>query len=136
MTQQIINTGTADKGNGDPIRTAFTKVNANFTELFNHVSAGVVVNETAPATPGEGDLWWDPISGRMYVYYGDVWVDASPVDGVGILITTAPEHSYGVVGNIAGMVAFDNSYIYYCTGNYVNTSTNIWKRVALDATPW
>ena len=136
MTQQIINTGTADKGNGDPIRTAFTKVNENFTELFNHVSAGVVVDDTAPEDPGEGDLWWDPIGGRMYVYYGAVWVDASPVDGVGILTTTAPEHSYGVVGNVAGMVAFDNSYIYYCTGNYVNTSTNIWKRVALDATPW
>jgi len=87
MTQQIINTGVADKGNGDPIRTAFTKVNANFTELFNHVSAGVVVGTTPPETPGEGDLWWDPESGRMYVYYNESWVDASPVDGAGISST-------------------------------------------------
>ena len=38
MAQQNINIGTsANKGDGDPIRTAFTKVNANFTELFaNH----------------------------------------------------------------------------------------------------
>ena len=83
MSQQIINTGLADKGNGDPLRTAFTKVNANFTELFNHTSAGVVAGDTAPETPGEGDLWWDSVSGRMYVYYGSSWVDASPVDGVG-----------------------------------------------------
>jgi len=34
MTQKIINTGTADTGNGDPIRTAFGKVNDNFTELY------------------------------------------------------------------------------------------------------
>jgi hypothetical protein len=34
MTQKLILTGTADKGNGDPIRTAFTKVNDNFTELY------------------------------------------------------------------------------------------------------
>jgi hypothetical protein len=34
MTQQIINIGTADQGNGDPLRTAFNKVNENFTELF------------------------------------------------------------------------------------------------------
>ena len=35
MAQQNINIGTsANKGDGDPIRTAFTKVNANFTELF------------------------------------------------------------------------------------------------------
>lgn len=83
MAQQIINTGVADKGNGDPIRTAFTKVNANFTELFNHVSAGVVIGTTPPEAPGEGDLWWDPESGRMYVSYEANWVDASPVDGVG-----------------------------------------------------
>lgn len=35
MAQQNINIGTsANKGDGDPIRTAFTKVNENFTELF------------------------------------------------------------------------------------------------------
>ena len=35
MALQTINIGTsANKGDGDPIRTAFTKVNANFTELF------------------------------------------------------------------------------------------------------
>jgi len=49
---------------------------------------------------------------------------------------TAPAHSYGAAGDVAGTVAFDGSYIYYCTANYVNNSTNIWKRVALDATPW
>jgi len=136
MTQQIINLGTADKGNGDVLRTAFGKVNANFAELYNQIATSVVVGATAPTGPEEGALWWNSESGRMYVYYGAAWVDASPVDGVGILTTTGPEHSYGVVGNVAGMIAFDNSYIYYCTGNYVNTSTNIWKRVALDATPW
>jgi hypothetical protein len=34
MAKKIINLGTADKGNGDPIRTAFSKVNENFTELY------------------------------------------------------------------------------------------------------
>jgi hypothetical protein len=37
MTQRIINLGTPDKGNGDPLRTAFSKVNDNFTELYNYV---------------------------------------------------------------------------------------------------
>jgi hypothetical protein len=86
MTQQIINTGTADKGNGDPIRTAFTKVNANFTELYNQsllAGVGVVVDTVPPEDPEEGALWWDPEGGRMYVYYGTSWVDSNPVDGVG-----------------------------------------------------
>jgi hypothetical protein len=34
MAKQTINLGNADKGNGDPIRTAFNKVNQNFTELY------------------------------------------------------------------------------------------------------
>jgi hypothetical protein len=87
MAQQIINIGDPDKGNGDPLRTAFSKIKQNFAELYNHVSAGVVVDDTAPTDPGEGDLWWDPESGRMYVYYGSSWVDASPVDGAGISST-------------------------------------------------
>lgn len=35
MSQYIINVGAApDDGTGDPLRTAFTKINANFTELY------------------------------------------------------------------------------------------------------
>ena len=34
MAKQTINIGTSEnKGDGDPLRTAFTKGNANFTEL-------------------------------------------------------------------------------------------------------
>lgn len=41
MAKQLINIGTkANDGAGDPIRTAFTKVNENFTELYNIVGAG------------------------------------------------------------------------------------------------
>ncbi len=35
MAQQTINLGTPDKGNGDPLRVAFAKVNANFNELYS-----------------------------------------------------------------------------------------------------
>jgi hypothetical protein len=87
MTRKIINTGIADKGNGDPIRTAFTKVNENFAELYSQLAASVVVGATAPTGPEEGSLWWNSESGRMYVYFGTAWVDSSPVDGAGISST-------------------------------------------------
>ena len=36
MAQEIVNIGiSADSGNGDPLRTAFTKANNNFTELYS-----------------------------------------------------------------------------------------------------
>lgn len=39
MTQQIINIGSLpNDGTGDPLRTAYTKTNENFTELYNAVA--------------------------------------------------------------------------------------------------
>ena len=36
MAKQTINIGTSvNKGDGDPLRTAFTKINQNFDELYN-----------------------------------------------------------------------------------------------------
>ena len=54
MAKQTINVGTtANDRTGDPLRTAFTKVNSNFTEVYNNVEAtnelvannNVVVND-------------------------------------------------------------------------------------------
>lgn len=105
MTQQIINLGTADKGNGDVLRTAFGKVNANFAELYNQIATSVVVGATAPIGPEEGALWWNSESGRMYVYFGTAWVDSSPVDGAGIsstneLVNGAHTVSLGTDGSL------------------------------------
>ena len=48
MTQQVINLGTGpNTGTGDPIRTAFAKLNANFTELY-----GAGFAPFTPTTPG------------------------------------------------------------------------------------
>ena len=59
MAQQTINIGSvANDGTGDPLRTAFDKVNDNFTELYaddagdvNSVNAGtgISVNQTTGA---------------------------------------------------------------------------------------
>jgi len=51
------------------------------------------------------------------------------------LIGSVPGTSVGVTGDQAGMVAFDASYIYYCTASY-DSSSNIWKRVAWSGDTW
>ena len=51
------------------------------------------------------------------------------------LIGSVPGTSVGVSGDQAGMVAFDSSYIYYCTASY-DSSSNIWKRVAWSGDTW
>ena len=65
MAKQVINTGTsANSKNGDPLRTAFTKVNANFDELYT--ALGTVPNgtKTATATGTAGQISYD----ASYIY--------------------------------------------------------------------
>jgi hypothetical protein len=47
MAKQVINVGTsANDGTGDPNRTAFQKINANFTELYDGEGAGTLQQVT------------------------------------------------------------------------------------------
>lgn len=56
-------------------------------------------------------------------------------DGGMLRVGNAPPTSVGESGNQMGEIAFDNDYIYYCTGPY-DGSTNIWRRVALSQDSW
>lgn len=67
MAQQTINIGTtANDGTGDPLRTAFDKVNDNFTELYNddagdvdsvNGATGVVVLDSDDISEGSTNLY-------------------------------------------------------------------------------
>ena len=102
MTIQSINVGTGPNDHtGDPLRTAFIKINSNFslvatqeyvdssyatTSYVDAAIAGissVTDGATPPSGAAAGDLWYDTTDGRLYIYFDSTWVDASPVDGVG-----------------------------------------------------
>jgi hypothetical protein len=51
------------------------------------------------------------------------------------VLAVAPTSSVGSEGDVVGCVAFDASYIYYCTGLY-NGVANIWKRVLWSGDTW
>lgn len=82
--------------------------------------SGKVQIKTDPS-PQSGDehIWEFSTNGRFSI----------PID-------TAPAHSYGAAGDKAGMIAVSSDWLYYCTDNYVDNTTNIWKRVALNGTAW
>ena len=80
MAIQTINLGTyANDGTGDDLRTAFEKVKANFIELYSTVF-GANVGENPPISGvEEGELWWSTVEGKLYIYYGTAWIEATPV---------------------------------------------------------
>jgi len=51
-------------------------------------------------------------------------------------IGVVPAHSYGAAGDKKGMLVFDDTYIYYCTADYIDNVTDIWKRTAHGAGTW
>jgi hypothetical protein len=65
MAQQIINTGTvANDGTGDYVRTAWTKANANFTELYASVaSQGVEIDVLQAVFVGTNRTYYVSTSG-------------------------------------------------------------------------
>jgi hypothetical protein len=123
MTILYINTGSSsNKGDGDPLRTAFNKINSNFRELSLttpisfpdqsgksgdflstvngelrwvsldtltlsvQTTCTVVIDSVPPRSPLVGELWYDAVSGRTYVWYDTNWVDASPRGATGTIL--------------------------------------------------
>jgi hypothetical protein len=81
MTRQNINIGSGElAGDGESIRTAFDKTNQNFIELYDITtnSAALVISATGPTGVAAGTLWYDEVSGKTYVRYGNSWIDANP----------------------------------------------------------
>lgn len=57
-------------------------------------------------------------------------------DGGNIRVGQVPGTSKGAVGDKVGTLAFNSSYIYYCTADYTTGTPDIWKRVAWSMDTW
>ena len=69
MAKQVINVGTADfAGDGDALRTAFTKVNDNFTELYDDDAQDITLasfSVTSNPASGGGTLQYNNTTGAF-----------------------------------------------------------------------
>lgn len=70
MAKQTINIGSsANDGTGDPLRTAFSKVNSNFTEVYNNLlisTTDPTVNDDSADGYPVGAVWLNYNSGVMW----------------------------------------------------------------------
>jgi hypothetical protein len=115
MTIYYINTGSsANKGDGDTLRTAFNKINLNFQSLESLTASGVAVQTTSPTNPVEGQLWWNPNTAILAIYSSGAWVDTAPMNGGGSTgsVAIATNTSLGVVkGSYNILVLGDGSIV-------------------------
>lgn len=55
---------------------------------------------------------------------------------VRVNLAGTPATSKGAVGDKAGLIVADATYVYYCTADYTTGTVDIWKRVALAGDTW
>lgn len=68
---------------------------------------------------------------------GDLTIDANVTVTNDLIIKgSVPTTSRGAPGDLAGTIAANASYIYYCTANYTTGAADIWKRTAHGAGTW
>jgi hypothetical protein len=95
-------------------------------------NAKITVSATPPNSPATGNLWFDDLGGRLYIYYGDndsnQWIETSPPLLNFKLVP--PAHAVGAPGDAAGEWSADYNYYYYCTATYTGNSDPIWRRIA------
>jgi len=92
MTIQLVNIGAAaDDGTGDPLRTAYTKINNNFRELIEESAGGVVPNVYYVAKDGNdtnsGDSLGSPfLTIKRAVQVAILYLETNPTERVCIFV--------------------------------------------------
>ena len=107
-----------------PVLGAEVREWARETNLFLRRNLGRLFFKVDTDNPSENGIFlWDDDGGYPVVSDQDAFKEI-------VVRQSAPSANTGATGDKAGLIAWDTSYIYVCTGDYDGT-TAIWKRVAL-----
>ena len=152
MARIIIDTGTeGNSATGDTLRTAMTKINTNFEDVYTLVgdpSTGLLTNSKT-----NGDIKVQP-NGTGIVEIDQLQINNTTitplitnndltlgVNGTGqvvvaddriVISTTKTASGVGADGDVAGSIAWDTTNLYVCTADY-DGSTAVWKKLVLQA---
>ena len=112
------------------VATPTENLHAATKAYVDSVSAGVDVSETAPASPSNGDLWFDTVTSRVYVYYSAEWIAMATLADAEVL----QEHIHDTVAGGTGKIAtiFVDAEYYYSAGNLV--SSGFYNTASWDST--
>ena len=152
MARLNVDTGTeGNSATGDTLRTAMTKINNNFIDVYGLVgdpSTGLLTNSTT-----NGDIKVQP-NGTGIVEIDQLLINNTTitplitngdltlgVNGTGqvvvsddriVITTTKTATAIGSAGDVAGSIAWNSTNLYVCTANY-DGSTAVWKKLVLQA---
>jgi hypothetical protein len=118
---------------GSPVTVATPTENTHAaTKLYVDTIAGssaVTVGATAPASPSNGNLWFDTTTERVYVYYGSAWIAMATLADAEVLQEHIHDTAIGGTGQIA--TTFVDAGYYYDAGNLISAgfyNTTTWDK--------
>ena len=127
MAKQIINLGTSpNKGDGDPLRTAFDKVNDNFDELYlalgnpSGATTDVLPNTNGTINLGSADKAWADLHVADFIYLNGAKIEVT-AGGALLVNGGAPAEVQDTVGSVFG----DDSTLLVDGVNNIIPSANI-----------
>ena len=119
---------------GGTVTVATPTENAHATtKLYvDSATAGssVTVSETAPVSPSNGQLWFDTVTSRIYVYYSAVWIALATLADAEVLQEHIHDTAIGGTGQIA--TTFVGAGYYYEAGSLI--SAGFYNTDSFDAT--
>ena len=112
MAKQTVNIGSSvNKGDGDPLRTAFDKINDNFDELYaattldlDSIGSNMIPTTNGVYALGSASKQWSDLYVKDFVYIGNARLQA---DAQGNLVVNGA--SIKLDGDVTGSVFGDDS---------------------------
>ncbi len=109
MAKQTIDIGsTPNKGDGDPLRTAFTKINQNFNELYaggfadpESIGANISPDTDAAYNLGAADKQWADVHISDFLYLNGQRIEALP-NGALLVNGSGAREAADIVGSVFG----------------------------------
>jgi hypothetical protein len=104
---------------GSPVTVGTPTENAHAaTKLYvDSQASGMTVSATAPVSPSNGNLWFDTVTSRVYVYYSSEWIAMATLADAEVLQEHIHDTSIGGSGQIA--TTFVDAGYYYDAGNLI-----------------
>ena len=112
MAKQIVNIGSSvNKGDGDPLRTAFDKINDNFDELYadnltdlDNLGSNIIPDTNGTYALGSASKQWTDLYVKDFIYLGNARLQA---DADGNLVVNGA--SIKVDADVTGTIFADDS---------------------------
>src|SRR6056300_238051 len=135
MAKQIIDLGTSpNKGDGDPLRTAFDKVNDNFDELYlalgnpSGATTDVLPNTNGTINLGSADKAWADLHVADFIYLNGARIEIT-AGGALLVNGGAPTEVQDVQGSVFGD---DSTTLVDSVNNVINLDGTISGDVVPD----